>query len=84
MSQLKKQKARKLRALGLSIYDIKKQIRVSAQTINNWTKDIILTQEQVYKNNNKWDKYIYNLNIFLNPNETTYYLLGAFLAERLS
>lgn len=73
--------AKNLRQQGLTLALIAKQLKVSRQTIFNWTKDIVLTQENIDNINKNRAKYKYNTDLFNNPNEITYYLLGAFIAD---
>lgn len=80
-SQEQKINARQLRLDGLTLSEIEKLVGASRQTILNWTKDITLSSEQINNINSKRNKYKYNINLFVNPSELTYYLLGVCISD---
>lgn len=75
------QRARELRESGMTITDIAKDLNVSKNSVNKWIKGITLSMEQRHLITSKRNKYHYNINLFREPSELTYYLLGAFISD---
>lgn len=79
---IKKEKARKLRTNGFSYPYIANELKVSEGSAYKWTKDIKLSNEQIFNiHSNKSIKYVYNEKLFENENSKIYYLLGAFITD---
>lgn len=78
-----KEKSLALRSDGYSLDEIAEQLSINKNTINKWTKHIKLNdlQKQKIRNRKFKHKYNYNIDIFSNPNDITYYILGAFYSD---
>ncbi len=74
--------ARRLRAVGSSESDIATLLSISRETVNKYTKDVVISKEQKYNMlSEKLQTYKYNYDVFENENAISYYLLGAFITD---
>jgi predicted DNA-binding protein YlxM (UPF0122 family) len=56
MKRIQKNEARKLRQQGMSMRDIAEKLGVSKSSVSSWTKDIVLSEEQLANLSYQWSE----------------------------